>query len=159
MHERRYAEAALQIQRCFRAYRRKCFWNDFVTKSRSAKKIQAMVRGVLTRHLVRLWLKRRWYLVTTVQASYRGIVSRRATLLKYKWENPAALDIQRVYRGFLGRKRVWLLVASRAALRIQALWRGCVVRAEMDRDWLDAQVSWVCAMVASQPTWLDALRV
>lgn len=89
----------MQIQRCFKAYQRKMFWHRWVVKSRSARKIQAMVRGTLSRHLVRLWLKRRWYLITQVQAAYRAIVSRRATVLKYKWENPAVLDIQRVFRG------------------------------------------------------------
>lgn len=50
-------------------------------------------------------------------------------------------------RSFLARKKVWLLRADIAAVKIQALWRGVVERAEVDRAWLDARVILIQAQV------------
>lgn len=75
-YERRNAEAAVVLQSFWRNYLKRKWWKDFVRKSRAARRFQAMVRGALSRKLTRLWLARRWYLITTIQVKHPNRVTR-----------------------------------------------------------------------------------
>lgn len=138
--EREQQQAAVRIQKSYKTYRRKCFWMEYVYKSRAAVKIQRLAKGMVVRKMVRLWLARRWYLVTQVQSFVRGVQDRARARRMFVYEGWAAVDIQRIFRGYLARQRVMRRIAKRAARKIQALWRGAKVRAKLDRQWIDSQV-------------------
>ena len=133
------SEACLTIQRWYRRCKIHDQWKLALRKSRAAGMIQKLVRGMITRRLVKIWLVRRTWLVILVQSYIRGNQSRVEThKLSIEWFN-AAQSMQRIVRGYLSRIRAVNVRRERASAKIQKVWRGSIARVFADRIWLDAQ--------------------
>merc|ERR1719335_942648 len=86
---------------------------------RAAQKIQALIRGVLVRKVIRAWRERIIACVVTIQRIARGHSLRRKL-----WDqvlNQRATMISSLARGFLMRKRLFNLIAK--VILIQRFYR------------------------------------
>jgi len=88
---------------------------------------------------VKEWVARRESLITKAQAVIRGKLARDAAVRARKFDEAAASDVQRVFMGFMVRKRARAQRKEKAAIRIQAVWRGVVGRSKADRAYLEQQ--------------------
>ncbi len=139
--ERDRLQAVLRIQEYYRTYRARQYWKLIVAKSRAVTKIQRVVRGMLARTLVRVWLLRRSWLVIVAQACIRGYLTRLHARAQLRLEQQAATRAQAWVCGYLARVRADFRRSWRAAVKIQQHWRGCVARVRCDRMWLDKEVA------------------
>jgi hypothetical protein len=134
--KRAETEASLVIQKRWRHYQRLCYWHRFMIETEAAIKIQAIVRGAVTRTLVLRWHVRRSWFVVVAQASIRRALSAKHTREIVAIETRAVVLIQKLVRARLSRLRMAYLMRQDAIIRIQKLWRGSVGRASADQLWL-----------------------
>ena len=139
--ERVHTMAARVIQKVFRSYLSAQFWKEFLVKVKAALSLQRLVRGMITRELIRLWYIRRNYLVGLMQSALRAYLTRKVWKTVVQWESFNASKIQQAARGFIARRIAREMQLAIASTRIQCLWRGICGRAEADRFWLDRMVS------------------
>jgi len=137
--ERLEHRAAAVVQRAFRRFMRMIFWRKYLVATKAATSIQRCARGYIIRRLVRQWVARRESLVTKAQAVIRGKLARDAAMRSRKFDEAAAADVQRVFRGYMIRRRARSGRRERAAIKLQAVWRGAVGRSRADREFLELQ--------------------
>ncbi|KAF0687094.1 Aste57867_21175 [Aphanomyces stellatus] len=139
--EYRYQKSAKVVQRAWRRFSQRTFWQRYFATVHAATVIQRRIRGVLCRKYVAVWVRSRLRFVSKIQAVYRGHLTRRILATKIEWEQYNANVIQRWTRGFFGRRRAVVARQTMAALHIQCLWRGFHSRKRSDRLWLGAKVT------------------
>jgi hypothetical protein len=145
--ERVHLAAALSVQRCWKRYRARCYWQLMIKQSRAVRKIQRVTRGMLARTLLRVWLLRRSWLVIVSQACIRGYLTRKRVRAQQALERACVGCLQATVRGYLARIRVDFVRSERAAVAIQRVWRGATSRVASDRRWLDGEVTKVQRLV------------
>lgn len=104
------------------------------------RRIQQIVRGVLTRIRVARWVYTRSKVITDWQAHTRRYVSNLHLRPVLFHEKKMIIRIQRIVRGKLARLRCQQILCNLVATRIQALWRGVLGRAKSDKIWLNRVV-------------------
>ena len=121
------------------------FWKKILKKRKfqymtiylkMVKKVQKVMRGVLTRKWVAEWYNVRNKIVITWQAHSRKFTSNIHCRVKLALERTMAIKIQKIIRGKLARIAAKIELSNMAATRIQCLWRGAVGRAIADKLWL-----------------------
>ncbi|KAH9097453.1 hypothetical protein LEN26_016983 [Aphanomyces euteiches] len=139
--EYQYQKAAKVVQRVWRRYSRRTFWQRYVIATRAATQIQRLFRGILCRKLVGVWHLSRLRFATKIQAMYRGHLYRRVLETRLQWEVYNATMIQRWTRGHFGRQRAVKVRQHMAALHIQCLFRGYQSRQDSDKLWLGSKAT------------------
>ena len=116
-------------------------------RSAQIKRIQAIIRGMITRKWLALWYKNRFLMIVQWQARIRRFLSNVSIRKGLEEDQLAAVKCQKCVRMYLAKcyaKRQQLEVASE---RIQCMWRGIIARARCDKKWLDGQVTVLQAFV------------
>ncbi|ETV84866.1 hypothetical protein, variant [Aphanomyces astaci] len=139
--EYRYQQSAKVVQRAWRRFSARSFWQRYFLAIKAAVTIQRHVRGILCRKFVRVWYRSRLRFVSKIQAVFRGHLSRRVLQSQLQWEHYNVNVIQRWSRGHFGRRRARAARRHMAAERIQCLWRGVQSRQQSDRLWLGAKAT------------------
>ncbi|CAM9356580.1 unnamed protein product, partial [Choristocarpus tenellus] len=129
--------SAVRIQQYYKRYYRRKKFLALMSQLRLVVRLQALVRGVLTRRFVAEWYTRRTMMVLGWQTLFRRVLSNVTHTHTITAEHHAATKIQAIYRRKMDSRRASHCRVALAALRIQCLWRGCVDRARVDRLWLD----------------------
>lgn len=135
--------AVLEIQRVYRGYRGRVHWESAYEamwrQEMAAAMIARNIRGWLARtrvgrirrRIARAEFERarqRFRSAQRVQALIRGVLTRKVTRMKHARATMAAVHIQRMWRGYVLRKRLWNQVLDLRATMIQAAVRGFLVR-------------------------------
>jgi len=135
--------AAVEIQRSWRGYRGRVFWEDLYEhhwrREVAAALLQRNMRGWHARLTVGREqrrraradferARRRFRAAQRIQAVARGVITRRATDRHRMRKLQAAVAIQRIARGHALRMRMWHQISHQQATSIQALARGFLVR-------------------------------
>jgi hypothetical protein len=134
--QRQEHEAARHIQRAWRRTRILLPWRKAVKAMMAVVSIQRIARGMVTRRIVARWYLMRKAFAIQIQARSRRYLSNLKMRPILQQECQMVIRIQRVARGMIGRRRALLTLYNIAAIRIQALWRGCVDRSRSDHQWL-----------------------
>jgi len=118
------AQAAVVLQRAWRARLKARFWRNYVREARGALAFQKLWRKFWKKKVDEKKNRLKVFLAVEVQALERGRAERKnyANLKQAKHE--AAGDIQRVYRGWYWRRKARDRNRKREATKIQRAWRG-----------------------------------
>eukprot|EP00927_Polykrikos_kofoidii_P071540 TRINITY_DN67800_c0_g1_i1.p1 TRINITY_DN67800_c0_g1~~TRINITY_DN67800_c0_g1_i1.p1 ORF type:complete len:1032 (+),score=97.84 TRINITY_DN67800_c0_g1_i1:160-3096(+) len=135
--------AAVEIQRCWRGYQGRLRWElafeAVWSREAAAHRIQRYVRGWLARtrvHRLRkrlaraefLKARRRFKAAQRIQALVRGYQTYRRTMGIRRRRVQAAVRLQKVWRGHVLRCGLWRQVLYKRIVQIQALGRGFIIR-------------------------------
>lgn len=135
--------AALEIQRIWRGYHGRVKWEtkyeEVWRREMSAALMQRQARGWLARlkagrmkrQIARAEFERarkRFRAAQRIQAMVRGVLSRKVSRAMLQRATLAAMQLQRIWRGHVLRNRLWAQVLELRATMLQAAARGFLVR-------------------------------
>jgi hypothetical protein len=139
--ERLEAQAAVVVQRVYRAHLKRKFWKQYRSEQRGAIAFQIAWRRYWVRKVAKKKKMQRDFFATKVQAIERGRAERRKMLSIKQQMHEAAGDIQRMWRGFWIRRRAKARSRKRQLTKILRMWRGIKGRALADRRFLDVSAT------------------
>lgn len=135
--------ATLEIQRVWRGYKGRVRWEakyeEVWRREMAAAMLQRNIRGWVARQKVGRMrrriaraeferARRRFRSAQRVQALVRGVQTRKVERIRRQRAIRAAVEMQRIWRGHLLRQRLWKQVIELRTTMIQAVARGFLVR-------------------------------